>query len=503
MPDSSSRSRNIQLTGPFDSLRDYVVALEARGRLLRIKEMDQDQFETTGFAHRLVEKFGITGAPAFLVEKVKINGQWIKGPVISNLFGGYDTEAMGFGVEDITDDQSEMYRSAVAVLVDRADANGEWPRHKPIVTTEKHAPCKQVKIVGDNIDILQYPWLKCNPADGGRYINCGAVITEDPEFGRNVGTYRCQVKSKTKIGVNPEPSKDGWRQLMAARKRGEKVMKAAVVLGADPITWAMSCAKIARLGEDEYELAGGLRGKPVEVIKCETSDILVPANAEMIIEGEIPLDQEEEEGPHAEMFGYLGHKRDANFFMNVKAVTHRRDPMFINVHTGVTRGFHTSPLEASAFLKYKKTIPNIVAFHSLDGAMGIMVVSIKKRAAGDGLAVGQQVAATNRVAKVTIVVDDDVDVLNTRQVMHAVGSRWQPHPATLVIPHAWGSVIDPSAAKPGVISKIVIDATRQYPEEGGPASWPPVSRQLLEDGCPQVFDLVDRNWPDYWATFRK
>ena len=352
-----------------------------------------------------------------------------------------------------------------------------------VITERDRAPCKQVRVYGDDVDILQYPWLKCNPADGGRYINCGAVITEDPEFGRNIGTYRCQVKDKTKIGVNPEPSKDGWRQLMAARDRGEKVMKAAVVLGADPITWAMSCAKIARLGEDEYELAGGLRGKPVEVVKCETSDILVPANAEMIIEGEIPLDQEEEEGPHAEMFGYLGHKRDTNFFMNVKAVTHRHDPLFINVHTGVTRGFHTAPLEASALLKYKKSIPNIVAFHSLDGAMGIMVVSIKKRVAGDGLAVGQQVAATNRVAKVTIVVDDDVDVLNTRQVMHAVGSRWQPHPATLVIPHAWGSVIDPSAAKPGVISKIVIDATRQYPDEGGPASWPPVSRSYLKRGA--------------------
>ena len=215
-----SDRQNIQLTGPFDSLRDYIAALEARGRLLRIKEMDQDQFEATGFAYRLIEKFGLNSAPGFVIDRVKIDGKWIEGPVFSNIYGGWDTEAMGFGVEDITDNQQEMLRAAVNKLIKLAGSKGEWERIKPIVTSSSDAPCKEVIITGDDVDILQYPFLKCNPADGGRYINVGAVIIEDPELGRNVGTYRCQVKSERKVSVNPEPGKHGYRQLMAAKERG-------------------------------------------------------------------------------------------------------------------------------------------------------------------------------------------------------------------------------------------------------------------------------------------
>ena len=98
------------------------------------------------------------------------------------------------------------------------------------------------------------------------------------------------------------------------------------------------------------------------------------------------------------------------------------------------------------------------------------------------------------MAKVTIIVDEDVDVLNTQQWLHAVGSRWQPDPATLIIPHARGTFLEPSATSPRVISKVIIDATKQLPGEGGPKSWPAVSRELLEEACPEVFDLVDKKW---------
>ena len=498
---SETKLKNIQLTGPFDSLRDYIAALEARGRLLRIKEMDQDQFESTGFAYRLIDRYGIESAPAFLIERVKIDGKWIEGPVLGNIYGGYDTEAIDYGIEEITDDQPKMYRAALDRLIDRADSNGEWGRLKPITMDRDNAPCKDVVVTGGDVDILQYPFLKCNPADGGRYINTGAVIIEDPELGRNVGTYRCQIKGPKKISVNPEPHKHGWTQLMTAKKRGESSMKAAIVLGADPITWTMSCSRMAGLGEDEYELAGGLRGKPLELVKCETSDILVPANAEMIIEGHIPLNEREEEGPHAEMYGYLGLKRDQNFFMNIEAVTHRHKPMFFNANPGVMRGYHKAPMEANSFLKYKKMLPNLVAYHSVDGAMGIVVASINKRSVGDGIAAGQQIAAANLMVKVMIVVDKDVDVLNTLQVLHAVGSRWQPHLASLIIPHARASVLEPSARQRSVISNIIIDATKQLPEDGGPESWPAVSRELLNESCPDVFQLVDEKWNEYWKDF--
>ena len=129
---------------------------------------------------------------------------------------------------------------------------------------------------------------------------------DDPEFGKNTGTYRCQVRDGRRISINPEPSQHGWRILTSMRKRGDKVAKVAIAVGADPFTFCASSTKMAGFQEDELEFAGGLRGRPLEVVKCETSDIRVPAHAEMIIEGEVPLDEGLDEGPYGEMYGYLG-----------------------------------------------------------------------------------------------------------------------------------------------------------------------------------------------------
>ena len=111
MKSATARSETIQLTGPFDSLRDYLTAVEARGSLLRIPQMDQDRFEATGFAYRMVEEHGFDNAPPFLIEKIKLNGQWVDGPVIGNTFGGWSSEALAFGVQNITSNQRDMYRA--------------------------------------------------------------------------------------------------------------------------------------------------------------------------------------------------------------------------------------------------------------------------------------------------------------------------------------------------------------------------------------------------------
>jgi 4-hydroxy-3-polyprenylbenzoate decarboxylase len=464
--------------------------------------MDQDQYEATALAYRLIERFGYYAAPAVLVERIKINGKWMDGPVITNLYGGLDTEAMACGVEEITDNQEQMYRAAMEKILSQADERGEWKRIKPVIVESGDAPCKEVVITGEDIDICQFPWLKNNPCDAGRYVNSGAVILQDPQLGRNVGTYRCQVKERNKIGVNPEPGQNGWKFLMSMKERGECTATAAIVLGVDPITFAMSSTKVANLGEDELEFAGGFKGKPVELVKCETNEIMVPANAEMVIEGEIPLGMEEAEGPYAEMYGYMGAKKSRNFFMNIKAITHRRNPWFINVFTGVTKDRHTAPMEATDFLRFKKTIPNLTAIYSPTWAIGVTVLSIDKKFPGEGITAGEHVAASKITAKTIIVVDKDINVLSPSNVLHAVGSRWQPHPASLIIPQMSGmpSSIDPSAPISGITSKIIIDATRQLPQEGGPESWAAVSRVLLEKNCPKAFELVDEKWGDYFKS---
>jgi len=481
---------------PFDSIRDYVQALEQRGRLLRLEAMDQDRYELTAFAYRLLERFGPEQAPAFMVDRIKIDGEWRTGPVLANLYGSWPDEALLFGVEEITDDQHAMYDAVIQQLLGRLDSAGAWQRIAPQEVSADQAPCKEVRLTGDDIDIRRFPFLKSNPADAGRYINMGSVFISDPELGTNVGTYRCQIKGPRKIGVNPEPGQHGWLLLNAMKRRGDKFAKVAVAVAADPLTFCASSTKMAGYREDELEFVGGLRGSPLRVVPCETCDIRVPANSEFVIEGEIPLDEFETEGPYGEMYGFQGPTKPNNFFMNIKSVTHRRDPWVLNSFTGLTWDMPKAPNVSSNLFLYRRLIPNLTGLYSPGGANGVIVISIKKRFPGEGVSAGQYVAANPALNKIVIVVDDDVDIMNPGAVLKALGSRWQPT-ASVMVPQTQMMMPDPSRQTPMLSSKIVIDATRQLPQEGGPVQWPATNRELLEEGASGAFDLVDENWDKY------
>jgi len=261
-----------------DSIRDYVRELEARGRVLHVEALDQDRYEVTASAYRLIDKFGIEQAPAFMVDRIKINDQWMAGPLPANPYGHWPGEAVLIGVPEITSDYQQMYHAVMKEMEKRLDVGGSWKRIPPVeLANPRSAPCKQVILKGDAVDIEKFAWLKNNPADAGRYINITSVIMDDPEFGKNTGTYRCQVRDSRRISINPEPTQHGWRILTCMRKRGDKVAKVAIAVGADPFTFWASSTKMANYQEDELEFAGGLRDKALEVVKCETSDIRVPA----------------------------------------------------------------------------------------------------------------------------------------------------------------------------------------------------------------------------------
>ncbi len=275
----------------------------------------------------------------------------------------------------------------------------------------------------------------------------------------------------------------------------------AIAFAPDPLTFSASCTKLAvNAGEDEYPIIGGLMGMPLELVKCETSDIMVPAHSEMIIEGEVPLDQKEDEGPYGEMYGYLGPMKPGNFFMNVKAVTHRKKPWILNSFTGIFNDMPKSPQLASQFYRYKRTIPNLTGFYSPRTANGMAVISIDKKFAGEGIAAGMELASNHGMSKVVIVVDKDINILDSTNILHALAARWQPS-ASLMIPITRQRMPDPSLGTKGVTSKMVIDATQQFPEEGGPESWPAVSRTLLEDQSPATFAMVDKNWSEYFIDW--
>jgi 4-hydroxy-3-polyprenylbenzoate decarboxylase len=484
-------------TGPYDDVRSYLDALEATGNLVRIKEMDGDAFETTAFTYALIEKYGKGKAPAFVVERVKIDGEWVEGPLVGNMYGPWASEALAFGVEEITDDHEEMFRQAMAKV--GAKLGRGIPKIDAVEVERDAAPVKEVVLTGDEIDLTKFAFIQSNPADAGRYITTASVFLHDETLGKNVGTYRLQIKDGRTIGVNPEPGQDGWQILMAKKRRGEKVARCSIVLGQDPILFGASAGKLGGPFAEETAIAGGLRGKPVEVVKSETNEHLVPAHAEMVIEGEIPLDEMLPEGPFGELYGYLGGFKEQNFFMNVTSVTHRPKPIIANAYTGITRGSVTSPIEAAALSRFRMVIPGLKQLHTSVQSLGIHYMSIKKTSPGQGLAAGNIFAAGYLPAKVVVVVDDDIDVYSTDQILNAIGSRWQPAPAATIHEQIQGFFLDPSVPTRGLSSKIVIDATRQLPAEGGPAAWPAANRQLLMDGAPESFDLVKARWNEYFA----
>jgi len=503
---STARVAGAAPAGPFDTCRETIAALEARGRVVRIARADQDAYEATALMYRLVERYGAEGAPCVIFEEVKVDGEWLKGPVIGNYIGHWDAEALVFGLEPDPAGGLATLRKARDHLAALAGGNGgRFPEIAPVEVRRDQALCKQVVLRGEAIDMTRFAFLKVNPADGGRYVNTASVFTADPKSGVNLGTYRCQLKGPRKIAVSPGEGQTGWRMLEAARKRGETTARVALVLGQDPMVYLVSGSRVAnRTGDrpvDELAIAGGLRGRAVEVVRCEDSGFLVPAHAEMVIEGEIPLQDREREGPYGEGLGYQGGGELA-WYMNVTTVTHRRDPWMHNSFTGVDRGPVSAAGLASSLLFAKKFAPEVHDMHYRSKANNIMYVSIDKTAPGQGLAVGEKLGKFNPVAKVVIVVDKDVDVMDLSQVMFAVSSRWQPHPAARIFEKLPGLPLDPSQPDRNRTSKIIIDATRQWPEEGGPKTFPRTNRSLLVEGAPEAFARVDGKWADLIAGWQ-
>jgi UbiD family decarboxylase len=476
----------LRLSGPFRSFREYVSALEAHGRLLRIDAMDQDRFEPTGFAYRLIEEKGFHGAPAFLIERIRSGGRWLEGPVLGNVFPGWIAEALAYAAREH--------------LAARLGSDGRWPRIPPVTVEPGSAPVKEVTLTGDDADLTKFAWIQTNPGDAGAYITAGTVFMEDPELGRNVATYRCQVKGPRRLGVNCEIGQHGWNFIQRAKQRGLEHLPVAVAIGVDPITFSIGTSKLTALGEDELEVAGGLLGEPIQLARCESTHLLVPAHAEIVIEGFIPTGSGEEEGPYGEVYGYMGLKKPWNFFMNVTAITHRRKPWVINAFAGITKVTLTMPQAVAHFAHYRKLVPGLVDLYRPDETIGVTLVSIDKRMPGDGMIAGQHLAAGDMFSKAIIVVDKDIDLHDKGQVLHALGTRWQPSPGSLLIPQTRGFPLDPSAPTRWVTSKMIIDATRQLPAEGGPAQWPAVSRMLIEERSPETFRLVAERWADYWKN---
>jgi 4-hydroxy-3-polyprenylbenzoate decarboxylase len=499
--DSKKRS-GTPPTPPFDSMRDYVDALDYYGLLQRFSGVDQDRYEATAIMYQLVDTFGVRGAPAVWFDDITANGRSFNTPVVANLQGSWDAEAVLWGLPRDPFDATAAHREAKKIQLERLkETGGAYTLIDPVEVDKKSAPCKEIMGTGDAVDVTAFPFFRGNPGDGGPYINTASVFTKDPDMGVNLGTYRCQVKGPRKIMVNFESGQTGIKMVNAAKKRGETKIPVTLVVGQDPTTWMVSSSRIPnRLRNrdpiDELAVSGGLRGKAIEVVRTEDGQFFVPAHAEIIIEGTVDIINLEPEGPYHEMYGYMGIAKDKNYVMTVDTVTHRKNPWVMNSFTGVIAEYVTAPQTAAVIYSLQQSHPEVIDYHSPHDSQGLVYIKIKKTKPGQAMAIAKPLAMFNPLARVTIVVDDDIDVMDSAAVRFAVGSRWQPALATEVFENRMAFPLDPAAPDRKTTSKIVIDATRQLPEEGGPPFYQELNRAVFERAEPDAITRVTERWPD-------
>jgi len=507
----ASTSADVHPEAPYRSMREYVAALEAHNLVIRIPRVDQDAYEGTALMYRARDLYGMRGAPTFIFEEVRINGEWVKGPLLVNESGHGWGESIIYGLMPVDDgpvliNPFNSYRQARAHVEQMLiDNNGEYPTIDPVAVEAAQAPCKEVVLTGDAIDLTKFAFIKCNPADVGRYINTGCVFTRHPKYGVNFGTYRCHLRGPREIGLQTTVGQTGYRHLAAARSRGEKIGHVSIALTPDPYVWSISGSKMSYGGEglvDELSMAGGLAGRPIETVKSETNDLMVPAHAEMIIEGEVPLNDLRDEGPYGEMVGYIGSAFKDQFWMRVTAVTHRRDPLIMNNYTGVSAGTPMAARHARPFYLLKQRMPEIIDWFPDTQSVGTTYVSIKKTRPDQGLDVAKAILEEDYFSKIVIVVDDDIDVMSQRDLLAAIGARWQPWGNHQVYESMAALPIDPSIVTPGKGSKMAIDATIQWPQEGGRQDFPSLNRTMLAEGAPDAFKLMDQKYSELLLNWR-
>jgi 2,5-furandicarboxylate decarboxylase 1 len=421
---------------PVRSLREWLDHLAARGRLAVLKPKMALRFELAAYAKRL------DGQRATLFPQP--GGHAI--PVVSGLVSdrGWMAEAMGV-------EPAEM----LARFQDAASNPTPWQEvtsaPAPAQETVHRAPLDLAKIL---------PLPTHNEHDGGPYIAAGIMIVRNPRTGKqNVSIHRCQLTGPNRLGVLVLPRHTFTFHRMA-EEAGEP-LDAAIVIGVDPLTLLASQA-IVPIDHDELEIAGALQGRPLPVVKCLTSEIRVPAEAEIVIEGRFLSGVREPEGPFGEFPQTYG-TRSNREVMEVVAVTHRKDAIF---HTMVGGGLEhlllgAIPKEATLLTHLRRNFPNVLDVHlSPGGTMRFhLYVKIKKTQEGQGKNVILGAFAGSFDLKHVIVVDEDVDIHNSTEVEWAVATRFQADRDLVIVPGSQGSKLDPSN-RDGVGAKMGLDATK-------------------------------------------
>jgi len=371
-------------------------------------------------------------------------------PVVANLFA----------------DRGRIARMAGAGAV--AEFNQTWLKaeaHAMAPEVVDEGPVHEVVATGGEVDVQTLPVSRHFAKDAGRYIGSGILICKDPDTGvRNLSYQRLQMKGKNRFGASLHSRGHIWEHLQRSESRGRN-LEVAVVIGAHPAIYLAAAAKLA-MEVDELDVAGGLLKEPVALVKCKTIDIEVPAEAEIVIEGELLAGQQEDEGPYGEYTGYSTYRSTNNVF-EVKAVTRRKQPIYLDIIPGNSTEHLTLgrvAKEAHVFERLREVVPNVVALnYPKSGTHFHSYVALKNAAEGQARHALMTLLGLDHYIKLAVAVDHDIDVFNEEEVLWAIATRFQADTDMFVVPKVFCNRLDPSSVN-GMSAKLGIDATL-------PAEW--------------------------------
>lgn len=425
---------------PWNDLREFLDEMERRGDLVRIGDRLSPDYDVVALTRQTSDVQG----PALLFERIGDSGF----PVLSGLFAAQRRVAAALGV--MPEELYTAYRER---------------EERPIAPVLRSGPgaCQQVVWTGEDIDLGRLPILRHYERDGGPYVTAGLQVARDSESGsHNVSIHRMLPVGRDRLTVFAPPGRH-LRRIIERDEEHERGTAVATVIGAEPATQIASQARPG-YGVDEFAIAGGLRGEPIELVRCASIDVWVPATAELVIEGVTEPGERVPDGPFGEYPGTYSDIKPAPV-LRVTAITLRHQAIYQNTLTGMPMTENHWMMQATAtaavWREAARITPEIRAVHVTPGGAcrHHAVIAIRKRHDAEARNVGLAVLAAGIGVKQAIVVDQDIDPFDALQVEWAVNTRVQPDRDLIVVGNLYSPTLDPSAPSLRASAKVVIDAT--------------------------------------------
>ncbi|HEX2527303.1 MAG TPA: UbiD family decarboxylase [Geminicoccus sp.] len=484
----------------FESLRDFIAHLERQGRLVRVKTPVSTVLEMTEIQTRLLAE----GGPAVLFENVVDHSM----PVLVNLFGTVERVAWGMGKQP--DELVELGRMLAFFKQPEPpkgirEALQMMPLAKAALSmrpkTTSRAPCQEVVLQGDRIDLGRLPVQTCWPGEPAPLITWPLVVTKGPSDTRedafNLGIYRMQVTGPRTTIMRWLKHRGGAQHHRRWKQSKREPLPAAAVIGADP---GVILAAVTPVPDtmSEYQFAGLLRGSRVELVDCVSVPLKVPAQAEIVIEGHVSLDEQADEGPYGDHTGYYNSVEQFPVF-HVSAITMRRDPIYLSTFTGRPPDEPSVLGEAlnDVFLPlFQLQFPEVVDFWLPPEGCSyrVAVVSIRKSYPGHAKRIMMGVWSYLRqfmYTKFVIVVGEDINARDWKDVIWAISTKCDPSRDLTVLGHTPIDYLDFASPESGLGGKLGIDATDKLPPETK-REW---GQEIRMDA--DVVDEVTRKWASY------